>query len=81
MDTAIVPLVLVALVAAMYSTWQELRGSLQPVTCDKCPHCRDVTAAREAAAREDARRQAELRTWYVRRNGIDDETDDDRRSR
>ena len=75
MDPAIVPLVLVALVAAMYSTWQELRASLQPSTCTECPHCRDVVAERNHAAVEDARRQAELRTWYARRNGLDDEDD------
>lgn len=79
MDPAIAPLILVALVAGLYSTWQELRGSLRPATCTECPHCRDVVAARTAAAREDARRQAELRTWYARRNGLDDESDDDRR--
>ena len=79
MDPAIAPLILVALVAGLYSTWQELRGSLQPATCTECPHCRDAVAARTAAAREDARRQAELRTWYARRNGLDDESDDDRR--
>lgn len=78
MDTAIVPLLLVAFVAAMYSTWQELRGSLQPSTCSQCPHCRDEVAQRRALATEDARRQAELRTWYARRNGLDD-NDDDRR--
>lgn len=79
MDPAIVPLVLVALAAGMYSTWQELRSSLQPATCAECPHCRDLLAERRAAAREDARRQAELRTWYARRNGLDDAEDDDRR--
>jgi hypothetical protein len=75
MDPAIVPLVLVALVAAMYSTWQELRASLQPGTCTECPHCRDLVAQRKHAAVEDARRQAELRTWYARRHGADDEDD------
>jgi len=79
MDSAIVPLILVALVVAMYSTWQELRASLQPATCTECPHCRDLVAARRAAATEDARRQTELRTWYARRNGGDDNRDDDRR--
>ncbi len=79
MDTAIVPLILVALVAGMYSTWQELRSSLQPSTCAECPHCRDRLAEQHAAAREDARRQAELRTWYARRNGLDDADDDERR--
>ena len=77
-DSAIVPLLLVALVAAMYSTWQELRASLQPATCSECPHCRDQLAAREAAAREQARRQADLRGSYARRTGAE-ERDDDRR--
>ena len=79
MDSAIVPLILMALVAGMYSTWQELRASLQPSTCNECPHCRDQVAQQRAAAREDARRQAELRTWYARRNGLDDADDDERR--
>ena len=76
MDPAIVPLVLVALAVGMYGTWQELRASVQPSTCDECPHCRDLLAQRRAAASEDARRQAELRTGYARRNGLDDDRDD-----
>jgi hypothetical protein len=73
MDTSIVPLVLLALVAGMYGTWHELRSSLEPSTCSECPHCRDRAAAQQSEAREQARRQAELRSWYARRNGLDDE--------
>jgi hypothetical protein len=75
MDTAIFPLVLVALVVGMASTWHELRSSLEPSTCSECPHCRDLVAQRRHAALESARRQAELRMWYARKNGLDDEDD------
>jgi hypothetical protein len=78
MDPAIAPLLLVALVAAMAGTWVELRNSLQPVTCAECPHCRELIATRERQAEDDARRQAELSTWYARRHGLDDRDDDDR---
>jgi hypothetical protein len=77
MDTSIVPLVLVALVAGMVGTWHELRASLEPAACTECPHCRDRKAAQLAAEQEHVRRQAELRSWYARRNGLDDE--DERR--
>ncbi|HVL53511.1 MAG TPA: hypothetical protein VM344_04570 [Vitreimonas sp.] len=79
MDSAFVPLILLALVAGMYSTWQELHASLEPSRCSECPHCRDAQAERTAVAHADARRQAELRSWYARRNGLDDAEDDDRR--
>jgi hypothetical protein len=78
MDPAIAPLLLFAFVAAMAGTWMELRGSLQPVTCAQCPHCRELLAARRREADEEARRQAELSAWYARRNGLDDRDDDDR---
>ena len=78
MDNAILPLILVALVAAMYSTWQELRASLQPTTCSECPHCRAALADRQAIAREDARRRAEMQTWQARRNGPRRRDGDDR---
>jgi hypothetical protein len=79
MDSALVPLILLALIAGMYGTWQELRASLQPSTCSECPHCRSLLAEQRAAAREDARRQAELRTWYARRHGVDEADDDESR--
>jgi hypothetical protein len=78
MDPAIAPLLLFAFVAAMAGTWVELRSSLKPVTCNECPHCRELLATRRREADEEARRQAELSSWYARRNGIDDRDDDDR---
>jgi hypothetical protein len=78
MDPSIVPLLLVALVAAMAGTWVELRSSLKPVTCSECPHCREVLATRRREVDDEARRQAELSSWYARRNGLDDRDDDDR---
>ena len=78
MDSAIVPLVLMAMVVAMGSTWQELRASLRPATCHECPHCQRILLERQRAALEDARRQADLRTWYARQHGLDDR-DDERR--
>ena len=78
MDPAFAPLILFAFVAAMAGTWVELRNSLQPVTCAECPHCRELLATRRREADDEARRQAELSSWYARRNGLDDRDDDDR---
>ena len=78
MDPAIAPLLLFAFVAAMAGTWVELRSSLQPATCAECPHCRELLATRRREADDEARRQAELSSWYARRNGLDDHDDDDR---
>ena len=78
MDVSIVPLVLVALVAAMASTWLELRNSLKPAFCDECPHCRSIRERERHEAEVEARRQRELGTWYARKNGLDDGEDDDR---
>jgi hypothetical protein len=75
MDTAIAPLLLIALGVALWSTWTELRSSLQPATCAECPHCRALLDQRRRAAEDEDRRQAELRTWYARRNGIEDDED------
>jgi hypothetical protein len=75
MDTAIAPLLLIAFGVAIWSTWTELRSSLQPATCRECPHCRDLLEQRRRAAEDEDRRQAELRTWYARRNGIEDDED------
>ncbi|HEY7590236.1 MAG TPA: hypothetical protein VH723_04540 [Candidatus Limnocylindrales bacterium] len=76
MDPAIAPLLLVAFGAALWSTWTELRSSLQPATCSECPHCRTLLDARRREAEEEARRQAELRTWYARRHGLEDDNPD-----
>jgi len=81
MDPAIAPLLLVAFGVALWSTWTELRSSLQPATCSECPHCRELLARRAQAAEDDERRQAELRTWYARRNGLDDREDEPGRRR
>ena len=78
MDTSIVPLVLVALAAAMTSTWLELRNSLKPAYCGECPHCRAARERERHERAEEARRQKELSSWYARRNGVDDGEDDDR---
>jgi hypothetical protein len=75
MDPAIAPLLLVALGVAIWSTWKELRSSLQPAACAECPHCRALLDQRRRLAEDEARRQAELRTWYARRHGLEDEDD------
>ena len=73
MDPAIAPLLLIALGVALWSTWTELRSSLQPAACAECPHCRNLLEQRRRAAEDEDRRQAELRTWYARRNGLEDD--------
>jgi hypothetical protein len=78
MDTSIVPLVLLALLAGIASTWIELRSSLKPAICDECPHCRAILARERQEAAAEARRQRELGSWYARRHGLDDGEDDDR---
>jgi hypothetical protein len=75
MDPAIAPLLLVAFGVGLWSTWKELRSSLEPVTCAECPHCRQVIATRQRDAEDEARRQADLRTWHARRNGVEDDED------
>jgi len=77
MDPAITPLLLFAFVAAMAGTWVELRSSLEPATCAECPHCQALLDTRRREREAEARRQAELRSAYARREGLDDE--DDRR--
>ena len=74
MDTTVFPPVaLVALIVAMLITAYELHASLTPISCNECPHCRDVAAERKA-------RELELQTWYARTHGLDgDDDDDDRR--
>lgn len=78
MDPSIAPLLLLAFVAAIAGTWVELRNSLRPVICAECPHCRQLIATRQRQAEDDARRQAELSSWYAKRHGLDDRDDDDR---
>jgi hypothetical protein len=78
MDTSIVPLILVALVAGMVSTWLELRDSLKPQVCHECPHCRANLERQRHEAAEEARRQRELSSLYARRNSVDDSEDDDK---
>ena len=75
MDPAIAPLLLGAFVAAIWSTWTELRSSLQPATCAECPHCCDLLGRRRREAEDEERRQAELQTWYARRHGLEDDED------
>jgi hypothetical protein len=78
MDSTIVPLLLVALVAGIASSWIELRNSLKPATCAECPHCRAILARQRQEAAAEERRQRELSSWYARRHGLDDREDDDR---
>jgi hypothetical protein len=78
MDTSIVPLVLVALVAGMAGIWIELRNSLKPAYCGECPHCRAAREREQYEAAVEARRQQELSAWYARRHGADEGEDDDR---
>ena len=75
MDPAIAPLLLIAFGIAIWSTWRELRSSLEPATCTECPHCRELLEQRRREAEDEARRQAELRTWYARRHGLEDDED------
>jgi hypothetical protein len=67
MDTSIVPLLFVAFLAAIASTWIELRNSLKPAICDECPHCQAIQARQRQEAAAEARRQRELSSWYARR--------------
>jgi hypothetical protein len=78
MDTSIAPLLLVALVAGIASTWMELRNSLKPAICGQCPHCRAILERERHEAAAEARRQRELGSWYAKRHGLDDGEDDDR---
>jgi hypothetical protein len=78
MDTSIAPLLLVALMAGIASTWMELRNSLKPAVCDQCPHCRAIRERERHQAAEEARRQRALGSWYAKRHGLDDGEDDDR---
>jgi hypothetical protein len=78
MDTSIAPLILVALVAGMASTWIELRNSLRPAVCGQCPHCRAILERERHEAAMEAKRQRDLSAWYARRNSVDDPEDDDR---
>jgi hypothetical protein len=78
MDASIAPLLLFTFVAAMIGTWIELRSSLKPATCPECPHCREVIRLQRLAEEEEARRQAELRSYVSRRYRLDDK-DDERR--
>jgi hypothetical protein len=79
MDPGIAPLLLVAFGVGLWGTWTELRSSLNPVVCAECPHCRELLAARKREAEESARRQAELQSWYARRNRLDDDEEHRRR--
>jgi hypothetical protein len=77
MDPAIAPLLLVAFGIGLWSTWKELRSSLEPAVCAECPHCRQAAMDRQRDVEAEERRQNELRSWYARRHASDDE--DDRR--
>jgi hypothetical protein len=79
MDTSIVPLLLVAFLAAMAGTWMELRSSLEPPTCAECPHCRDRKARQRQEQLDAQRRQAELHALYARRWQLDEEEERQRR--
>lgn len=72
MDGSILPIGLLALVAAMVVMLIEMGSSLRPVACPECTHCR----ARKAA---DEREQERLAHDYARRVGLGDDEDDDRR--
>jgi hypothetical protein len=67
--TALQPLGLVSLIAAMVIVLYDMGSSLKPAVCAECPHCRAVAEA-------DAREQERLARDYARRIGLDDEDDD-----
>jgi hypothetical protein len=66
------PLGLGALVVAMIVTLYDMGAALRPVACPECRHCQE-------RALEDARHQDQLAREYARRNGLDNDEDDDRR--
>jgi hypothetical protein len=73
MDSSILqPLGLGALFVAMIVTLYDMRASLRPTTCPECRHCQERVA-------EEARVQDQLAREYARRNGLDNDEDDDRR--
>ena len=66
------PLGLGALIVAMIVSLYEMGAALRPVTCPECRHCQE-------RAEEEARLQDHLAREYARRNGLQNDEDDDRR--
>jgi hypothetical protein len=72
MDLSIMPLGLIALVAAMAIVLYDMSRSLKPAACAECSHCRAVALA-------EAREQEQLNREYARRIGLRDDDEDDRK--
>ena len=66
------PLGMGALIVAMIVSLYEMGAALRPVTCPECRHCQE-------RAEEEARLQDHLAREYARRNGLENDEDDDRR--